>query len=218
MILGVEIKETCDAVFIRRLNRFLAEIEVKSKIILAHVPNSARLLELLESNTELLVTKNEGLKSKTEYKIYAVRKNDNLISIDSIFPNIIFKECISSNLLPEFAGWKIKKNEYLINDSKIDFLLYKKKDEKVTGACSSPTDYYKDQELRLVELKSCSMVVDGVALFPDSPTTRCLRHVRTLAESFERGFNPHIIWIIQRNDANYFSINNKIQPELEKFI
>jgi len=89
----MEIKETCDAIFIKCLNRFLAEIEV-NLIIPAHVPNSARLLELLEPISELIVSKNEGLKSKTKYKIYAVRKNDKLISIDSIFPNIIFKECI----------------------------------------------------------------------------------------------------------------------------
>jgi sugar fermentation stimulation protein A len=203
--------------FIKRLNRFLAEIAINSETSYAHVPNSARLLELLEYGVKLLVTRNRNCKSKTKYKIYAVKKHDILISIESILPNLVFKECIKLNLLPEFLGWEIRKNEYRYNDSRIDFLIYRNRDRKMSQT-SSPLLDYEEQELRLVELKSCSLVMDGVALFPDSPTTRGLRHIKTLANSIKRGFDPYIIWIVQRNDAKYFTINSKIQPELEKFI
>jgi sugar fermentation stimulation protein A len=67
----------------------------------------------------------------------------------------------------------------------------------------------------LLEIKSCSLVIDRVALFPDVPTIRGLRQIRTLIEAVKNGFASCVLWIVQREDAEYLTPYIKIQPELE---
>jgi len=73
----------------------------------------------------------------------------------------------------------------------------------------------KKMTMMLVEVKSCSLVIDGVALFPDVPTLRGLRHVRALAKARNRGFEACVVRVMQRTDARYLMPNVRVQEELE---
>lgn len=73
----------------------------------------------------------------------------------------------------------------------------------------------KKMTMMLVEVKSCSLVIDGVALFPDVPILRDLRHVKALAKARNRGFEACVVWVVQRTDARYLMPNVRVQPELE---
>ncbi|MFB0567459.1 MAG: hypothetical protein ACETVM_02590 [Candidatus Bathyarchaeia archaeon] len=44
-------------IFLRRLNRFMAEVKVHGKTALAHLPNSGRLLTVLVPNAEVFLTR-----------------------------------------------------------------------------------------------------------------------------------------------------------------
>lgn len=67
--------------------------------------------------------------------------------------------------------------------------------------------------LFLVETKSCNLVEQGVALFPDAPTARGARHLRELAEAVEMGYRAAVVWFIQRDDAYAFAPHVKADPE-----
>jgi sugar fermentation stimulation protein A len=188
-------QNTVQGVFRKRVNRFAAQVDIDANPCLVHVPNPARLSELLVPGAQVLLCKAGG--PKTSYKLYGVVQGKTVVGIDSRFPNALFEQVIKDKSLPEFAGWTIQQKEYAFNDSRIDFLLD------------------KEGKKRLVEVKSCSLVMDGVALFPDVPTERGLRHVRTLTDSVNHGFEPCVVWIVQRPDAEFLTPNVRVQPQLQ---
>jgi sugar fermentation stimulation protein A len=59
----------------------------------------------------------------------------------------------------------------------------------------------------LLEVKSCTLVEDGVALFPDAMTLRGRRCIMDLARALSDGYRACMLFIIQRNDAHVFSPN-----------
>lgn len=65
-------------------------------------------------------------------------------------------------------------------------------------------------------MKSCTLVKDSVALFPDAPTERGRRHVRTLVEAKKGGYRTCVLFIVQRTDAQVFAPNDEIDPEFGK--
>ena len=52
-----------------------------------------------------------------------------------------------------------------------------------------------------VEAKSVNLVEDGVALFPDAPTTRGVRHLDELIRAVGEGSAAAIVFVVQRDDA-----------------
>ena len=60
-------------------------------------------------------------------------------------------------------------------------------------------------------MKSCTLIRDGVALFPDAPTKRGSRHLRTLTRGLTQGRSA-VFFLIQRPDANSFRPNRETDP------
>jgi len=68
----------------------------------------------------------------------------------------------------------------------------------------------------LIEIKSCTLVEDGHAMFPDAPTTRGARHMRTLAAAVVEGYRAISIIVVQRPDAVCFSPNSITDPDFDE--
>ena len=79
-------------IFIRRPNRFIAEVEIDGKPCVCHVKNTGRCRELLVEGVEVILDRPQSLSRKTEYDLVAVYKNGMLINIDSQAPNKAFGE------------------------------------------------------------------------------------------------------------------------------
>jgi sugar fermentation stimulation protein A len=192
-------------IFLRRINRFLAEVMLGSTKTMVHVPNPARLSELLTPGADALIREAHVINGhdirKTKHSLFAVIYKKNLVGIDSRMPNYIFESSLRTNLLKEFSQWTIARKDFHYGDSRIDYLLEK------TEIDSS---FSKGNNKMLLEVKSCSLVIDSVALFPDVPTIRGLRQIRTLIDAIRCGFASCVLWIVRREDAQI-----KIQPELE---
>jgi sugar fermentation stimulation protein A len=123
-------------------------------------------------------------------------------------PNYIFESSLRTNLLKEFSQWTITKKDFHYENSRIDYLLEKRK----------TNNNLKKRFLMLLEIKSCSLVVDKVALFPDVPTIRGLRQIKTLINAVTYDLMCCVMWIVQREDAEYLTPFIKIQPELEEVL
>lgn len=196
-------------IFLRRLNRFLAEVDLGYAKTMVHVPNPARLSELLAPGADVLIREgniNRNDNRKTKHTLFAARYKGILVGIDSRMPNHIFESSLHANLLEEFSQWSIKKKDFHYKDSRIDYLLEKRETD---GSFSNR------RKMMLLEIKSCSLVIDKVALFPDVPTIRGLRQIRTMIDAVTHGFISCVLWIVQREDAEYLTPYIKIQPELE---
>ncbi len=65
----------------------------------------------------------------------------------------------------------------------------------------------------MLETKSVTLVVGGVGLFPDAPTERGTKHLRSLGHAVQSGHRAAVVFVVQRADAVAFSPNDTADPE-----
>ncbi|NMA02735.1 MAG: DNA/RNA nuclease SfsA [Clostridia bacterium] len=180
-------KNIKEAKFIARPNRFIAHIEIEGKEEICHVKNTGRCKELLIPNTTVFVQEVESKNRKTKYDLITVKKGERLINIDSQVPNKVFHEWVRDSNY--FKGIRIIKPEYKYKNSRFDFFM-ENESRKI-----------------LVEVKGVTLEKEGVALFPDAPTERGIKHLNELVQSLQEGYEAYVVFIIQMKDILYFSPN-----------
>lgn len=224
------------ATFIARPNRFLVVARLNSDVeqvysvdragdeITAHLADPGRLEELLIPNAGIYVVpvlpKNseatadivptKALKGrKTFYDVVLVEHNGLLVSLDSRLPNELMYEALKVGFFPDLLGYSHITREVTFKNSRFDFYLsswYEGRNLKDYPSCNAAKNCF-------VEVKSVTLVEDGLAKFPDAPTSRGTRHLRELVEAVSQGFRAIVIFIIQRSDALSFTVNQKMDPE-----
>lgn len=65
-----------------------------------------------------------------------------------------------------------------------------------------------------MEVKSCTLMENGVALFPDAVILRGRRHMGELAKASREGLRTCVFFVIQRTDAYVFAPNDEADPKL----
>jgi len=191
--------ELLKGTFIERPNRFLGKVKAEGKEHFCYIPNPGRMVELLQPGVEVYLRKKQVVARKTGYDVVFVKQNL-LVSIDSHVPNRLTEEAIRQRLLPEFDGYDLVSSEYIYEDSRFDFLLS-----------------HEDRRM-LLEVKSCTLVRGSRALFPDAPTQRGQRHLRTFMSALEQAFEATVLFVVQRADAGSFSPNDDTDPEFGKVL
>jgi sugar fermentation stimulation protein A len=181
------------ATFRDRPNRFLGVVQIGGKEVKCFIPNPGRMRELLHKGSKVYLIEKASDGRKTDYDLVVVDIDGTLISVDSRVPNKIAAEAIEGNLIQEFSGLSLERGEFVYGDSRLDFLL--------KGAT----------DMLLLEVKSCTLVVSGTAIFPDAPTTRGRRHLAALTNGLTE-CRAAVIFIIQRPDAHYFRPNDATDP------
>lgn len=180
----------CWGVFEARVTRFSILTKVDSKRVLCFLPNPGRLEELLVPGAEVLLKSVGKNERKTAYDVVGVKCcGGQIVSVDSRLPNKLVYEALKNRELPEFADYTIIKAEPLYEHVRFDFLL--------SG----------DADKCLLEVKSCTLVRDGVAMFPDAPTMRGAKHVLELVKAKNDGYRACIFFLVQRIDAHIFRPN-----------
>ncbi|MEM3587421.1 MAG: DNA/RNA nuclease SfsA [Candidatus Jordarchaeaceae archaeon] len=178
------VDEVIDGVFVRRVNRFLAIVEVNGSVAPCFLPDPGRLDELLYPNVRVLLADRPKENRKTRYDLVAVYHGDQLISLDSRVPNKLVLEALENKFFEEFKEYSTITPEFKFHGSRIDFLL-----ENGSKKC-------------LIEVKSCTTVIDGVALFPSAPTLRGRRHLIELIRALEEDYRSCVLFVVQRTDAH----------------
>jgi sugar fermentation stimulation protein A len=172
--------------FLRRLSRFSAEVEVEGSTVLAHVANPGRLSELLVEGAEALVHPVDGARRVTACDLVLVRHRGRWVSVDSRAPAAIAAEAFAEGIVAPVGRADHVMREVALGDSRIDLLVRARGDEW------------------LVEVKGCTLVSRGVALFPDAPTERGRRHVEALGQAASQGRHAMVLFVVQRSDARSF--------------
>ncbi len=190
-------KHVICAIFIERPNRFIAICDINGEKVKAHVRNTGRCRELLINGVKVYLEVSSGAKRKTGYTLIAVEKGDRLINIDSLAPNKVVLEALKTEKLqlPNLGKLTIIKPEKQFNDSRLDFYLE-------TG-----------NKKVFVEVKGVTLEKDNVALFPDAPTERGVKHIKELVNAVLEGYEAYIVFIVQMKGVSSFSPNIITHPE-----
>ncbi|MBS1263354.1 MAG: Sugar fermentation stimulation protein [Methanonatronarchaeales archaeon] len=179
-----------------RPNRFLARVELEEtgEVAEAFMPNPGRMREFVVPGTTFYVERVEREGRRTGFDVKLVEYGDELVALDSRKTHLLLEEAIEEGRIPEFRGYRVAEREQRLANSVLDLLL---------------TD--GDEEV-YVEVKSCTLVVDGRGLFPDAPTKRGRRHLRELRSLVESGGRGAVVFIIGRGDAGSLSPNRLTDP------
>ena len=185
------------AVLIDRPNRFLGRVHLDGKVTEVFIPNPGRMLELMLPGNEVFLRENIASHRKTDYDMIGLEYNGVLVSIDSNLPNRFIKRLLLSHELPFFNDYEVVIPEPRAFEGRFDF--------KLTGVSGST----------FIEVKSCTLVEDGRAIFPDAPTIRGARHLRHLAAALKSNqvVRAAVIFVVQRPDAKIFSPNDETDPK-----
>jgi sugar fermentation stimulation protein A len=170
--------------FLARDNRFRVTVEIDGGEVWAHLPNSGRLGELLMPGRRTMLIERHGEGRRTAYDLALVRLEGHWVSVDARLPNELVRDAWHSESLPSLTGYTTLKREVVFGRSRLDFLL----EADGRRPC-------------LVEVKSVTLVVDGLACFPDAVTARGRRHVNELADALAAGYRAMVLFVVQRNDA-----------------
>lgn len=182
-------------IFQERPNRFLARVRIGGNVVPCFVPNPGRLRELLIPGAKVLLKGVSKVERKTSYDLIGICKTGQKISIDSRVPNILLLKALRNGDLKEFSKYNVIRPEWNYGHTRFDFFL---------------TD---GLERCLLEVKSCTLVRNGRALFPDAPTERGRRHLIDLMDALRRGYRACVLFLVQRIDAKMFSPNDSTDVE-----
>ena len=206
---------TVQATFLRRLNRFSAEVRLEGNTEIVHVKNTGHLGELLLHEARVTLQKCSNPARKTAYDLISVYHAPlGWVNIDSIVPNQLMK------LYLQAQPYDMVKAEYTWGNSRFDFYME------------------KDGEKYLREVKGCTLAwfhgnaaagtpaapeaptndfpaapEAAVGLFPDAPTERGVKHLNELALAAAQGYHCSIAFVIQMNGIYKVLPNVQTQPE-----
>jgi sugar fermentation stimulation protein A len=184
------------AILVERPNRFLGIVDLDGTHTEVFIPNPGRMHELMVPGYEVFIRENPAPNRKTSFDMIGLEYNGVLVSIDSNLPNRFIKQLLNNHELPFLKDYEEVKSEPRAYEGRFDFRL------------DGPNG------ITFIEVKSCTLIEDGRAIFPDAPTVRGARHIRHLAMSLKDGTAEQaaVIFVIQRPDARVFSPNDPTDP------
>jgi sugar fermentation stimulation protein A len=193
-----------EAFFVRRPNRFLIIAGDEDGGELAcHCPNPGRLIEFVFPGTRLILEKrmagersgrrmNGPGMAKTAYTAVGLYYRGGVAPLFSSRANRAAEVLILKKIIP---GLRETFSEYTLGASRFDFLCIDSAGQR-----------------HLVEVKACSLVEYGVAMFPDAPSGRALKHLEELAALTREGYRCHVLFVIVHGNPRVFIPNLHTDP------
>ncbi len=183
--------------FIKRYKRFFVDIKINDKIITAHCPNTGSMYGLLKKDNKVWISKSNNPNRKLKYTLEIIEDNNSKVGVNTHSSNKIVFHALKNNLIKEFNEiLEIKPETKFGKNTRFDFLIFNKKNKA------------------FVEVKNVTLSrKKGIAEFPDSVTTRGLKHLNELIQASKKNFQIYIIYLIQRNDCKSFTIAKDIDPD-----
>ena len=179
-------------IFLHRPNRFIAQVEIDGQTETVHVKNTGRCRELLIPGATVYLEESSNPNRKTRFDLIAVEKGNLLINMDAQAPNQVFREWAESGAFrPELA---LLRPETTWGKSRFDF-------------------YWEGGGKKgFVEVKGVTLEVEGLALFPDAPTERGIKHLEELIACRQEGYEAAVCFVIQMAGMSAFAPNERTHP------
>ena len=217
-LLSLEVKEKLNlnnitkAYFIERPNRFIVHCKNENNaFIRAHLPNPGRLDELFFPNSIIYLSKASDQKKKskvprrTSYTVIGVERDGYPVFLHTHDTNSLIEILLNEKLIEQLAGYTIEKREATYGKSRFDFLLKKDTPQPVEANHNSRKDDKIAKENQLwLEVKSCTLFGNNVAMFPDAITARGRKHLLELAKLRDSGVDCAVVFAVHCPDVKYF--------------
>lgn len=186
------------AVFLRRPNRFIAQVEIDGREETVHVKNTGRCRELLRKGARVYLAVAENPNRKTKYDLIAVEKKregkpDLLINMDSQIVNDVAEEWLRKGVL--FSPQAEIRREVRFGNSRFDFFI---RDGERTA---------------FLEVKGVTLELDGIAAFPDAPTLRGVKHLRELEACRSEEHEAYVLFVVQMKEIRAVIPNDGTHKE-----
>ena len=124
---SIQYKNTVSGIFVRRLNRFVAEVLIDESPVRVHVKNTGRLKELLVPEAKVTLQKAYDPGRKTAYDLISVYKPGfSWVNIDSLAPNELMKQELMNQ------NYDVVKPEYTYGNSRFDFYMTRRGEKYLT--------------------------------------------------------------------------------------
>ena len=216
--------------FVDRPNRFVAHVEINGRVETVHVKNTGRCRELLLPGVKVILEIAANPGRKTKYDLIAVYKQGfGLINMDSQAPNKVVAEWLAGQ------GYDVIKPEYRYGNSRIDFYMEKhreaeaekdknwQRNEEEGKSWQSNEDSCDGEgqeavERYLMEVKGCTLEIDGIGYFPDAPTERGIKHLKELAGAVQQGYHCIMAYVIQMEGINEVRPNIATHPAYDRAV
>ncbi len=215
--------------FLARPNRFIAIAWVEGQLVRAHVKNTGRCAELLVPGARIWLEYSAKPVRSTPCDLVAVEKrlpagdtragtvpapalppleltdaagqryavpampagSALLINMDSNAPNAAAAAWLAAGGIGQLTDLRA---EHTVGDSRFDFTALQ---------AGRPV---------AVEVKGCTLEREGLALFPDAPTQRGVKHIRGLQRLAGQGWRAVLLVVVQMKGAHSFAPNSATDP------
>ncbi|MFL2889589.1 MAG: DNA/RNA nuclease SfsA [Pelagibacteraceae bacterium] len=188
-------------VLIKRYKRFFVDIKIKNKIITAHCPNTGSMMGLLTKNNKVWISFSNNKKRKLKYTLQVIEVNKKKVGVNTHLTNKIVLEALNNNFFKYFTNPTIKSEQKFGENTRFDFLISEKNKKSFL-------------EVKNVTLSRSNKLAE----FPDSITSRGLKHVNSLIQAKRKGFDCYLLYVVQREDCNSFKIAKDIDSEYSKLL
>lgn len=179
---------------VERENRYRARVELDGGEVAAHVPNPGRMAELMLPGVRLHIVAVAGGHRVTGYDVVAVEHAGRWVCIDNRLGGRLARRALEGRAMPELLPYETVAREVRCGDSRLDFRLH------------------GGGRVCWVELKSCTLVIDGCGRFPDAPTARGRRHLMELIRRREAGDEAAVLFLVQRPEAEAIGPHQATDP------
>ncbi len=220
-------RQLIEGQLVQRYKRFFADVEYtdqntnKNIQLTIHVPNTGSLKSVIEKPTQsqrcwfsLSDDPNRKLKGTLE-AIQTV--NGAWVGVNTSHPNKITHEVIQDairsqkSFFEHWSAYQFYKSEHKIS-----------KETRLDGVfCKAESDLTVEKSKKhFIEIKNTTLmnIVNGKkhAQFPDAVTERGQKHLKELTTLVKAGHQAELIFAVQRNDVDEFSIAEEIDPTYKK--
>ena len=185
--------------YLSRPSRFTVLLSDAEGTRACHLHDPGRLKHLLRRGAEVFYRWAWRPGRRTSCDVVAVRGPGGVLVLeDTRLGNKLFPMA-ASLLVPGLTGDLAA--EKWVNGTRIDFVSVDREGRPV-----------------LIEVKSTNLVENGVALFPDAPSTRARRQVEALVAATRSGARAAIVFTVLRGDAHLLRPNRAIDPGLARLL
>ena len=189
-------------VLVKRYKRFFVDVRINNTVITAHCPNTGSMKGLLEENNKVWLSKTKNPNRKLKYTLQIIETNGVKVGVNTHLTNKIVLNALENNLIKEFDRNVSIKSEIKFNDNtRFDFLITR-------------NNYKAFLEVKNVTLSRNPKIAE----FPDSVTSRGLKHIKELIKASKKDYEVFIMFVVQREDCKQFSIAKDIDPEYAKLL
>ena len=187
---------------VQRYQRFLADVRLPSgEIVTAHCTNTGSMIGCKEPGSVVYISRSDKKGRRLLYTWEIVEVGRTWVGINTMHPNRLVAEAITSGAIAELQGYDNVRREVVTRQgTRLDLCL-----EGSSGFC-------------FVEVKNVTLAVDGAAAFPDAVSERGTKHLKELMWLRREGHRGAVVFVIQRTDSRIFSPADEIDSEYGRWL